>query len=241
MDEATICCWLKATQVGGLITNYNDNILATTPPVTTPPTPAQAVANTTGFGMELAGTVGESRVHLRGETATLMGTAPYQATIIAESFVGQVQGAPVKTPAFNMLGDGLWHQVAVTWKQGGSMVAYTDGVQVATAAAAAGTRDIFKAPQRGVVIGGIRTIADRSKVGQRYIGLMDDLRVYNYAMSAHEVADIYHTVTGKGACIETYESAYDYDKNCIVDLADFATLAAKWLSCGLYPADTCLE
>jgi hypothetical protein len=76
-----------------------------------------------------------------------------------------------------MLGDGKWHQVAVTWKQGGSMIAYTDGVQVATSTAVVGTRDIFKPWQRGVVIGGIRTIADRAEIGELYKGLMDDLRV----------------------------------------------------------------
>jgi hypothetical protein len=58
-------------------------------------------------------------------------------------------------------------------------------------------------------------------------------------MGKYEVADVYHAVTGLGVCTETYALTYDYDGNCVVDLADFAVLAKNWLSCGRYPADTC--
>jgi hypothetical protein len=222
MDQATISCWVKATQIGGLITNYNDNILENLSLI--PPQPA---ANTTGFGMALAGT-SDGRVHLRGENP---------GPPISESFMGQAQGAPVTTPPFNMIGDGLWHHIAVAWAAGYQMVVYVDGVQVASTAA--GMPASYAAWQRGVVLGGIRTIADRSKVGELYTGLMDDLQIYNYMKTAHEIADIYTAVTLKGVCTETYASTYDYDKNCVIDLADFAVFAANWLDCGFYPLSTC--
>ena len=119
------------------------------------------------------------------------------------------------------------------------MVVYIDGVQAATTTA--GSPTYFATWQRGVVLGAIRTIANRAVFGDFYKGLMDDLRVYNYAMDKYGIADIYNDGSGKGACIETYASIYDFDKNCKVDLGDLSILATNWLSCGLYPISTCQQ
>jgi hypothetical protein len=232
MDEATVSCFVKTTTAlsagnTGLLCNYDDNLAANTTL-----TPSQGFVYGPGFGVQLAvDTTGASasRAHLRGKV---------QGPPIAESTVGAVQGAPIKTPVFT-IADGKWHQVAVSWKQGGSMIAYTDGVQVATSAANPGTRDIFYAPQRGPVIGGIRNEANRSRVDQLFHGSMDELKVYNYAMTADEIAMDYYNGSGQGACNRTYQNQYDYNGNCVVDLGDFSVLAANWLNCGRTPLSTC--
>jgi hypothetical protein len=68
--------------------------------------------------------------------------------------------------------------------------------------------------------------------GQEYDGIIDDLRLYNYALSPTEVAVIYSDVMGTFCAVEP---ELDYDDNCIVDLGDFATFAESWLECGLFP------
>ncbi len=67
-------------------------------------------------------------------------------------------------------------------------------------------------------------------------GALDEVRIYNYALDAEGVAQLYYDVTGESVCIKPYMSAYDVDHNCKVDLNDFAQLANAWLSCGLVPA-----
>jgi hypothetical protein len=91
---------------------------------------------------------------------------------------------------------------------------------------------------------------------ESFNGYMDDLRIYNYAMTDMEVADIYHAMTGLGVCLLNYASQFDFtgpdgQPDCTVDIydlrvfangwltlydyPDFADLSSNWLSCGLYP------
>lgn len=70
-----------------------------------------------------------------------------------------------------------------------------------------------------------------------YAGWMDDLRLYNYALSAQEVADVYlEREDIEYACIQPV--AFDLDGDCRIDLSDLAILAERWLNCGRYP--TCI-
>jgi hypothetical protein len=63
-----------------------------------------------------------------------------------------------------------------------------------------------------------------------YEGLIDDVRIYNYALSATEVATLYETVNGP-FCVSY--PLYDFDHDCRVTLKDFAVFAAEWLECGI--------
>lgn len=63
-------------------------------------------------------------------------------------------------------------------------------------------------------------------------GRIDDLKIYNYAMTKQEIAEEYNTVTGvESICdLEIYDLYdWDFNRNCRVDLPDFAEIAAKWL------------
>ncbi|HOK95940.1 MAG TPA: immunoglobulin domain-containing protein [Anaerohalosphaeraceae bacterium] len=69
-----------------------------------------------------------------------------------------------------------------------------------------------------------------------YQGRMDDVRIYNYGLTADEIAQMYYDIVGT-FCLS--KPVYDYDNNCIEDLGDLAIMAATWLDCGLYPATAC--
>lgn len=72
---------------------------------------------------------------------------------------------------------GLWHHVVMTWNTS-TFVGYLDGVQVASGS------------QSGSQSGTI-TLGRVDSVSGRFPGYMDDVRVYNRALSAAEVAQLY--------------------------------------------------
>ncbi|MBN2132424.1 MAG: hypothetical protein JW741_23180, partial [Sedimentisphaerales bacterium] len=68
-------------------------------------------------------------------------------------------------------------------------------------------------------------------------GLLDDLRMYNYALTGAEIAQLYYDVTGIATCVEA--PAADLSGDCFVDLKDFAEFVVDWLNCGIIPASEC--
>jgi hypothetical protein len=179
---------------------------------------------TTGFALSLesSGGTADARINVRGE---------------AEEIV-TVQGRPTMT-GFDMLTDNQWHLVTAVWKAGTIGRIYVDG-GIAAEDTTIGTPALYAAWQRGVLLGTTRTTADRNVLANFYGGLIDDLRVYNYAWTPEEVARSYSSVTGQPACVNPdFEgSQFNFDNTissyCRIDLADFAAFASKWLAGGLY-------
>jgi hypothetical protein len=69
-------------------------------------------------------------------------------------------------------------------------------------------------------------------------GVLDDVKIYNYVRNTAQIAQDYLAVNGGWVCDNEgpVEMTYDFDKNCQVDLADFAMLAADWLNSNrIYP------
>ena len=66
-------------------------------------------------------------------------------------------------------------------------------------------------------------------------GVLDDVKIYNYARTNHQVAVECHDVTGYKPCEIWPYSQFDFNLDCIVDIRDFALFAAEWLACGRYP------
>ena len=67
---------------------------------------------------------------------------------------------------------------------------------------------------------------------------MDDIQVYNYALTADEIAQMYVLVMGGSFCQQS--PAYDFTgpagiPDCKVDLYELRGMAADWLGCGIYP------
>lgn len=61
-------------------------------------------------------------------------------------------------------------------------------------------------------------------------GTYDEVKIYNYARSAAQIAQEYATVTGTAICSSA--PTYDLDGDCIVGLGDLSLLASEWLSGG---------
>ncbi|MBI9016780.1 MAG: hypothetical protein JEZ07_05905 [Phycisphaerae bacterium] len=68
-------------------------------------------------------------------------------------------------------------------------------------------------------------------------GLIDDVRIYNAALNAEDIAGLYIDVQGGSVCVNP--PVYDFDGDCVVSLTDFAIFAAGWLDCNLVPNSAC--
>ncbi|MBI9016185.1 MAG: hypothetical protein JEZ07_02875 [Phycisphaerae bacterium] len=62
---------------------------------------------------------------------------------------------------------------------------------------------------------------------EAFVGKMDDVRIYNYALTMDDIAQMYADVTGRDVCTGTVEN--DLNGDCMVDLLDFADFAATWM------------
>ncbi len=61
-------------------------------------------------------------------------------------------------------------------------------------------------------------------------GKIDEVKIYNYALTTEEVAQDYMNIAGGWVCDYDQESLpYDYNGNCVIDLPDFAIFAATWM------------
>lgn len=69
-----------------------------------------------------------------------------------------------------------------------------------------------------------------------YIGLIDDVRVYSYAMDITEIAqDLYLPIHGGDVCANPdYDQTFDFTNDCKTNLDDLAVFAGVWLTNGLY-------
>ena len=63
--------------------------------------------------------------------------------------------------------------------------------------------------------------------------LLDDVRLYNYALDKFEIGQIYADGADESICVEY--PAMDIDGDCDVDLDDLKLFVADWLECGLVP------
>ena len=130
------------------------------------------------------------------------------------------------------LRDGSWHYVVFTYTMGpqSQMKAYVDGEAGSVIVSQSGNPQSFTAWENPIYIG-IRN--NRGTASNAYYGNLDDLRIYNYPLSAIEVATYYADITGESVCVEP--PAYDYDGDCRVTAADLTYIAAEWLDCGMVP------
>ena len=71
-----------------------------------------------------------------------------------------------------------------------------------------------------------------------YLGLLDDVRIWNWPIDKYAIADMYLEFRpGEALCVDALE--YDFDDDCIMTLHDITVLAKNWLACNIVP--TCFE
>lgn len=114
-----------------------------------------------------------------------------------------------------------WHHVAVTF-DGSTAAMYIDGVRAASGAYTLGDG-----------LDSTFWIGRNESLNERFDGYLDDIQLFNYALTDEDVIDIFYAETGRHICL--YEQANDLNKDCVVDLLDFAVIAANWLQDGFYP------
>ncbi len=131
------------------------------------------------------------------------------ATDLFEDTVG---GA--RTPA--------WHMVAITY-DGATERVYGDGVLTATIDGKANLGDLAVPLCIGGKENGTGTLN----------GLIDEVQIYSYALDPISIAQMMANATGETIC--TGPLPYDFNDDCVVDLADLAEFAAGWLASNQVP------
>jgi hypothetical protein len=81
--------------------------------------------------------------------------------------------------------DGNWHNIVVVFNRGGNAITYKDGVQIDSRSIATVTGNV--SPTGNLIIGA------RYSIDQGYFhGLIDDVRIYNYARTADQILQDYN-------------------------------------------------
>ncbi len=159
--------------------------------------------------------------------------------------LGEASGAYDYMTDFDMLADGEWHMFAATWKDSTARI-YINGEQVAESTQ--GYAEDYTAWDYSNLIGVSRQGQPNRHLlnaGDFFTGAVDELRIYNYAVSAEVIADEYemlneagvvpcidHEFVGNNANLDNTVNSY-----CVVDLFDLAVLAKYWLVDGFAVED----
>ncbi len=132
--------------------------------------------------------------------------------------------------------DGEWHMMTATYDAATQTASfYGDGVLADQATVIFGTNLGY--PDAPVRIGGSNLAGNASVQGG-----IDDVRIYSYALSPTEVAELYTDFrTTEYICVEDTENPLTYDLNgdCRINVADLALAAQQWLKCQRVPVDSC--
>ncbi len=80
-------------------------------------------------------------------------------------------------------------------------------------------------------------LGNREELGRPYMGLIDDFRIYDFAMDRADIAMLYTEAVGGYVCLEAAPN--DLNGDCVVNLADLAILAADWTNCNFVPVEAC--
>ena len=134
-----------------------------------------------------------------------------------------------------VIAEGQWQLVTATFDEtSGNARLYIDGVlQGSVTGFSYGTG--VDAPLKLAC----SNFSEETGVSSEYFnGMVDDVRIYNYARSSAQVAQDFLAVNGGWVCdIEgTADLTLDLNDDCQVDLADFAVMAAAWMNSNrIYP------
>jgi hypothetical protein len=118
--------------------------------------------------------------------------------------------------------EGDWHHITVTYNAASLTTRmYNNGELVATGSGFTyGTG----------VNAGFKLGCNNDNGSEFFYGILDDVKVYNYARTTEQIAQDYLSVRGEWVCnYELYDLPLDFNNDCIVNLAAFAIFAEGWL------------
>jgi hypothetical protein len=135
--------------------------------------------------------------------------------------------------AANAIALNVWQMFTVTVDETGATVLYKNGAPIATGEVDVPNTD----PRVNNWIGRSAWTADAL-----YRGRIDDMRIYNYALTPTEIATLYTNVrTTEYICVPDPENplAYDFTGDCRVNLDDLAVMVESWIDCMRIPDASC--
>ena len=131
--------------------------------------------------------------------------------------------------------DGEWHLITGTF-DGSVTKVYVDGLLDATSGSLATPIDTTIMNTQPFEIGGESATSTFTTEG-----LLDDVKIFSYALHPTEVLDIYNEYADVklNSCVAEYARTFDTngpagEPDCKIDLYDFADMAAVWLTDGCY-------
>ena len=135
--------------------------------------------------------------------------------------------------------NGKWQLITYTWDtETGDVAVYINGLlRIAEKDAPISG---FSPWDNSMIIGGVNYSAgnDPSGPSDFFTGALDDCKIYNYALDAYEVAQLFVDFNpGTSFCIE--KPVYDLNDDCKVDISDISVFAMLWLECGMIPTSGC--
>lgn len=153
------------------------------------------------------------------------------ATLHFNVFDGAIGTGPVT--AANAIELNKWQMFTVTVDETGSTILYKNGVPIAT-----GQVELPNEIER------TQNWLGRSawSADALYRGRLDEMRLYNYALTPAEVATLYTNVrTTEFICVPDPENPLDYDLtgDCRVNLDDLAIMVGWWTECMRVPDEAC--
>lgn len=149
----------------------------------------------------------------------------YHYDTVAEFLVNTIRSAVGGPWGIGTLGDSQWHMATMTW-DGAYIRSYIDG-------ALAGVSDEHTGnPALPLSNGKVVFGADRSDGTLPYVGSLDEVSIYNYSIDPYTIAELYTAVeTTKSVCVNADELIFDSNGDCVIDFADFADFALRWMDC----------
>ena len=134
---------------------------------------------------------------------------------------------------FSLTPDGAWQLICVTLN-GNQVTYYVTDKQSFSAANMASAELTLAADTLDSPI----SIGAGNKNGSySFNGAIDDVRIYNYAMTMEDVAELWYETSQQGICLNP--PVGDLNGDCRVDSADADILQAQMGQCGLIPAEHC--
>ena len=122
----------------------------------------------------------------------------------------------------NVFTIGQWTHVAISYNSAGATKVYIDGVDTAFTG---GWASLLAAGTAGITIG----TPPAGSFG--FNGLLDNLLIYDYALTQEEVQNVMLSNSVCVAVDDYFVIVSDLNADCYVDLLDLAIFADEWLTC----------
>ena len=127
-----------------------------------------------------------------------------------------------------------WEQVVMTY-DGTTATVYRNGTY-----AVSGPLTLSAGPEANLMIGAVGLDVGAIEATSIFNGLMDEVKIYNYALDPVTVAYSFTDIDalGRTACVDPRDPVlvkFDLDGDCEVGVGDLSTLAEYWLEGQLVP------